>query len=148
MLDWLVLLGVLAGNDFTQDIKINVVQFVDIQTGDGFLVLAEPGVERLCTLEVVAGIEGQIGLSRRKTRRWHLTRTSRFVDIVDRPESDDRRPPHDRLKTSHLLVDRERNQGIRTTARVFDCCDEVIDGCRGWFGLVFSHLSLLSRPQY
>jgi hypothetical protein len=36
-------LGVLAGNDFTQDIKINVVQFVDIKTCNGFLVLAEPG---------------------------------------------------------------------------------------------------------
>ena len=48
IIDRLMLLGVLAGNDFTQDIKINVVQFVDIQTCNGFLVLAEPGVERLC----------------------------------------------------------------------------------------------------
>ena len=31
-----------------------------IKTCDGFLVLAEPGVERLCTLEVVADIEGDI----------------------------------------------------------------------------------------
>ena len=59
MIERLMLLGVLAGNDFTQDIKINVVQFVDIKTCDGFLVLAEPGVERRCTLEVVADIEGQ-----------------------------------------------------------------------------------------
>ncbi len=41
------ILGVLAGNDFTQDIKINVVQFVDIKTCDGFLVLAEAGVPKV-----------------------------------------------------------------------------------------------------
>lgn len=41
------ILGVLAGSDFTQDIQINVVQFVDIKTCDGFLVLTEAGVAKV-----------------------------------------------------------------------------------------------------
>ena len=56
-LEWRVR-PVLSGDDFRQNIHIHIIQFIDVETGNRFLMLAEFGVEFVCAFELVADVEG------------------------------------------------------------------------------------------
>ena len=45
------------------DVKINIVQFIDVETANRFLMFAEPGVEFLWAFEFVFDIKGHVSFA-------------------------------------------------------------------------------------
>lgn len=120
---------ILTINNLSQHIKINVVEFVDIQSRDGFTVFPEPRIKFLRAFEFLADIERHVGFTRRKTGSWHDAGSTSLISIVVLAKTNDRRPPHDRTQARHLFVEVQRNQRVSATSRAFHAGNELVNRC-------------------